>query len=250
MRSVAFWLLIALLGLVCLAGCVKPPATLPVAQDAPPSPPPSPAPEPPMENLEVTEPAPGMIAEAQNAVAVDEPAILPAAEPTPPATEPEAGSAPGEPVVVERPAPSSPAPRRRATSASSERHRERSSSRTSLPDDGPRASSKSGQLREVESKPWGTGGKYPWASEVKVTPEMMKSMSNEELSKAAMEIRARRGASFDDPKWQKYFDKQDWYYKGQMYGSGRLSETEAKNLEAIRSYQQREYGRAWKPSGE
>lgn len=244
MRSVPFWLLVAVAGLACVAGCVKPPAAIPVAQqDAPSSPPVSPPPEPPMENLEVAEPAPAVAAEVQNTGVVEEPAIQPPAE-----TPQTAAPAQAEPVVVERPAPTPKTPARHASRSSASSRSGRTSSERSHRDDGPRSTTKSAALRDLESKPWGTGGKYPWASQVRITPEMMKSMSNEELSKAAMEIKARRGASFDDPAWQKYFDRQDWYYKGQMYGGGRLSETEARNLEAIRTYQQQQYGRPWKPS--
>jgi len=200
-----------------------------------------------MENLEVAEPIPAEAAEAQNVAAVDEPAVQPITE------TPQAPSAPerSEPAVVQRPSapPSSATHQARHTSRSSQASQPpRKASAPDHRDEAPRGSAKSQALRELESKPWGAPGKYPWASEVKITPDMLRGMSNEELSKAAMEIKARRGASFDDPAWQKYFDRQDWYYKGQMYGAGRLSETEAQNLETIRKYQQQQYGRPWRPS--
>lgn len=252
MKPLYLVLLVLAAVLLSLTGCVKPPPGYPVADNPQPSPSEAPPSEtaPPMENLvpenaAVAATPPATVPEAANAV--DLSAI--------PEPSPKAASAASSPAPAQGETQTKPGETREArasstrTSTSASRRPEASTTRASRSSETkrPRPDNSDPTWRRVKDQEWGNGGKYPWASEVKVSSGTLSHYSNRQLSEMAAEIEARQGRTFSSPAWQKHFDEQDWYYKGALH-SRAASEVEAANLKAIRAYQKKHYGRAWEPS--
>ena len=101
--------------------------------------------------------------------------------------------------------------------------------------------------RTVKQLDWGKDGEYPWASDVDSTTNVLDRFSNRQLSIMVNEIYARRGKRFASAWWQRYFDRQSWYYPNSQYSDSLLSPTERANAARIRSYQKTRFGRAWTP---
>ncbi|MCE5217372.1 YARHG domain-containing protein [bacterium] len=239
--------------LLSLTGCVKPPPGYPVADNPQPSPSEASPSEtaPPMENLApensaVAAAPPTTVPEAANAVDLS---AFP--EPSSNAAPAASGPAPAQGESQAKPGETKEARTSSArTSASASRRSEGSTTRASSRSETrrPRPDNSDPTWRRVKDQEWGNEGRYPWASEVKVSSGTLSHYSNRQLSQMAAEIEARQGRSFSNPAWQQHFDEQDWYYKGALH-SRSASEVEAANLRAIRAYQRKHYGRAWEPSG-
>lgn len=257
--SHAHWpvaLLIA--SLILCAGCLKPPPGYETPQQ----------PAPPAANMAEAvnveqEPLPEPVVEeppTENAEAPPEPGEEPLPEqPTPEVAQnaeepaPDAEERPGRdwegvvgretPLAEVTEAPARERPRRAARG-----HRGRRAARPArAPKPPTRRKADDPVWAEIQQHNWGSDGRFPWASDVKLTNTVLSRFSNPQLSLMAMEILARRGKRFDGPAWQRCFDKRDWYYPNDRYSESWLSPIERANFKLIRSYQSEHFGGPWAP---
>ncbi|OQY59274.1 MAG: hypothetical protein B6245_07570 [Desulfobacteraceae bacterium 4572_88] len=91
-------------------------------------------------------------------------------------------------------------------------------------------------------------GKYPQASQRRLTENDMAGLSTKELRIMRNEIFARHGFVFNSSDMKAYFESQDWYTPGSMADNKLIYEhycsaTEQENIAQIRKYEARWFGK-------
>ncbi len=80
-------------------------------------------------------------------------------------------------------------------------------------------------------------GRFPEASERRLSSRDVQSLSNEELGIMRNEIFARHGYIFNSNKWSNYFGRQDWYSPQYSGVDGMLTQIEKSNISLIKKYE-------------
>ena len=89
-------------------------------------------------------------------------------------------------------------------------------------------------------------GRFPEASERLLTASDLRDLNKEDLKIMRNEIFARHGYIFKTAEMKQYFQKQSWYTPRYSDVNAKLSKTELKNIDLIKSYENKTTGSASK----